>query len=156
MIGLAVQTVWWSPLNVDEELTLRVAQFSFGHAFDVVSTQRGGGPLHFWLEHFLQHWRPGLESLRVPSLVFACLALPAVALLVRELIGDTGASGVVLLTALAPIAVLYATFGRPHTLLFAWLQWGTVLGLRAARDGRRGWWIELSLAPGMEEPRSAL
>ena len=52
-----------------------------------------------------------------------------------ELIGDKGAAGVVLLTAVAPIPVLYATFGRPHTLLFAWLQWGT--RARAARRPRR-------------------
>ncbi len=149
LVAESLQTVWWTPLNVDEELTLRVADFSFRHVFHIVSTQRGGGPLHFWLEHFLQQWRPGLESLRVPSLVFACLALPAVALIVRELIGDTGASGVVLLTALAPIPVLYATFGRPHTLLFAWLQWGTVLGLRAARDGGRGWWIAAGAVLGL-------
>lgn len=149
LVAESVQTVWWTPLNVDEELTLRVADFSFRHVFHIVSTQRGGGPLHFWLEHFLQQWRPGLESLRVPSLVFACLALPAVALIVRELIGDIGASGVVLLTAVAPIPVLYATFGRPHTLLFAWLQWGTVLGLQAARDGRRRWWIAAGAVLGL-------
>jgi hypothetical protein len=145
----SVQTVWWTPLNVDEELTLRVADFSFGHVFHIVSTQRGGGPLHFWLEHFLQGWWPGLESLRIPSLVFACLALPAVALIALELIGDLGAAGVVLLTAAAPIPVLYATFGRPHTLLFAWLQWSTVLALRAAREGERPWWIAAGLALGL-------
>jgi hypothetical protein len=149
LVAESVQTVWWSPLNVDEELTLRISDFSFRHVFHIVSTKRGGGPLHFWLEHALQQWQPGLESLRVPSLVFACLALPAVALIVRELIGDTGASGVVLLTALAPIPVLYATFGRPHTLLFAWLMWSTVLGLRAARDGGRGWWIAAGAALGL-------
>jgi MYXO-CTERM domain-containing protein len=149
LVAESVQAVWWSPLNVDEELTLRVSEFSFRHVFHIVSTQRGGGPLHFWLEHFLQGWWPGLESLRAPSLVFGCLALPAVALIVRQLIGDTGASGVVLLTALAPIPVLYATFGRPHTLLFAWVQWGTVLGLRAARDGGRGWWIATGAVLGL-------
>src|SRR5213082_1251909 len=54
---LALPTVWWTPLNVDEELTLRVADFSFRHVFHIVSTERGGGPLHFWLEHFLLQWR---------------------------------------------------------------------------------------------------
>ncbi|HEX5450353.1 MAG TPA: hypothetical protein VFW85_09885, partial [Gaiellaceae bacterium] len=44
VVILALPVVWWSPLNVDEELTLRVAQFSFGHIFHVVSTERGGGP----------------------------------------------------------------------------------------------------------------
>jgi hypothetical protein len=40
-------------LNVDEELTLRLGDFSFRHIFHIVSTQRGGGPVHFWLAHFL-------------------------------------------------------------------------------------------------------
>jgi hypothetical protein len=148
-VAVSLQTVWWSPLNVDEELTLRVSDFSFRHVFHIVSTQRGGGPLHFWLEHFLQGWWPGLESLRVPSIVFACLALPAVALIARELIGDKGAAGVVLLTAVAPIPILYATFGRPHTLLFAWLQWATVLALKAGRDGSRRWWIAAGAVLGL-------
>jgi uncharacterized membrane protein len=85
--------------------------------------------LHFWLEHFLLSWWPGLPALRVPSLVFLCLALPAVALIVRRLLGDEPSAAVVVLTALSPIPVLYATFGRPHTLLFAWLMWSTVLAL---------------------------
>jgi len=130
--------VWWTPLNVDEELTLRLGDFSFRHIFHIVSTQRGGGPLHFWLEHYLLGWWPGLPALRVPSLVFLCLALPAVALIARRLAGDEAAAGVVLLTAISPIPVLYATFGRPHTLLFAWLMWATVLALDAADRGSRG------------------
>ncbi|MGH3003680.1 MAG: glycosyltransferase family 39 protein [Gaiellaceae bacterium] len=141
MVGISLQSVWWVPLNVDEELTLRLAQFSFGNIFHIVSTQRGGGPFHFWLEHFLQGWWPGLPALRVPSIVFCCLALPAVALIVRELIGDVGAAGTVLLVASSPIPVLYATFGRPHTMLFAWIMWGTVCALRGARTGGRWWWI---------------
>jgi hypothetical protein len=82
-----------------------------------------------------------LPALRVPSLVFLCLALPGAALVTRRLAGDEAASGVVLLTAVAPIPVLYATFGRPHTLLFAWLMWSTVLVLRAADGGGTRWWI---------------
>ena len=93
LVAVSVQSVWWTPLNVDEELTLRLAQFSFRNVFHIVSTQRGGGPVHFWLEHFLQGWWPGLEALRLPSLLFACLALPAVALIARELVGDEGGAG---------------------------------------------------------------
>ena len=141
LVWLTLPSVWQGPLNVDEELTLRLAQFSFGHIFHIVSTQRGGGPLHFWLEHFLLQWWPGLPALRVPSLVFICLALPAAGLVVRRLVGVEGAAGAVLLTAVSPIPVLYATFGRPHTLLFAWLMWSTVVILRAAADGGRAWWI---------------
>ena len=81
--------------------------------------------------------------------MFACLALPAVALIARELIGERGAAGVVLLTAVAPIPVLYTTFGRPHTMLFAWLQWGTVLALKAGRDGSRRWWVAAGAVLGL-------
>jgi hypothetical protein len=146
---LALPTVWWTPLNVDEELTLRVADFSFANVFHIVSTKRGGGPIHFWLEHFLQDWWPGLPALRVPSLVFLCLALPAVALIARRLIDEEAPAAVVILTALSPIPVLYATFGRPHTLLFAWLMWATVLALRAADRGDRRLWVGAGAALGL-------
>ena len=150
VVVLALPSVWWGPLNVDEELTLRIAQFSFGNVFHIVSTQRGGGPVHFWLEHFLLGWWPGLPALRVPSLIFLCLALPAVALVARELLGDDeAAAAVVLLTAVSPIPLSYATFGRPHTLLFAWLMWATVLALRAARTGSQTLWIAAGAALGL-------
>jgi hypothetical protein len=85
----------------------------------------------------------------VPSLVFLCLALPAVALLVRRLLGSEAGAGVVLLTAVAPIPVLYATFGRPHTLLFAWLMWSTVLALKAADGGDRRLWAAAGALLGL-------
>ena len=87
--------------------------------------------------------------MRLPSLVFICLALPAVALIARRLLGDEGSAGVVLLTAASPIPVLYATFGRPHTLLFAWLMWSTLLALEAADRGSRRLWIAAGAALGL-------
>jgi hypothetical protein len=149
LVWLALPTVWWTPLNVDEELTIRVSEFSFANVFDIVSTKRGGGPLHFWLEHFLLGWWPSLDSLRIPSLVFICVALPAVALIARRLLGDEVSAGVVLLTAASPIPVLYATFGRPHTLLFAWLMWSTLLALKAAERGDRRLWIAAGSVLGL-------
>jgi len=38
------------------------------------------------------------------------------------------------------LPVLYATFGRPHTLLFAWLMWSTALALKAADERDRLLW----------------
>lgn len=149
LVWLALPTVWWTPLNVDEELTIRVTQFSFANVFDIVSTKRGGGPLHFWLEHFLLGWWPSLGSLRLPSLLFICLALPAVVLIARRLVGDEASAGVVLLTAASPIPVLYATFGRPHTLLFAWLMWSTLLALKAAESGNRRLWAVAGAVLGL-------
>src|SRR5437899_11913441 len=35
LVWLALPTVWWTPLNVDEELTIRVSDFSFVPVFDI-------------------------------------------------------------------------------------------------------------------------
>src|SRR5581483_11849817 len=113
---LAVRAIWWAPLNVDEELTRRVGTEPFGAIFHIVSSERGGGPLHFWLEHFALQWPGGLVGLRGPSLIFFLAALPAVALVARELGGEGAAAVAVLLTAAAPLAISTATFGRPHTM----------------------------------------
>ena len=59
----------------------------------------------------------------------------------RRLLGEEQSAAVVLLTAVSPIPVLYATFGRPHTLLFVWLMWSTVIALKAADEGSRRLWI---------------
>ena len=80
VLTLALRAVFRSPLNVDEELTLRIAREAFGSIFGTVRG-RGGGPLHFWLEHVTTAWPGGLTGLRVPSIVFSLAALPAVALI---------------------------------------------------------------------------
>jgi hypothetical protein len=72
-----------------------------------------------------------------------------VALIARRLLGEEEAAGVVVLTALSPIPVLYATFGRPHTLLFAWLMWGTVLALAAADRRDRRLWVAAGAVLGL-------
>ena len=86
----------------------------------------------------------------MPSLVFSCLALPAVALIVRRLTReDLPAAAAVILTALSPIPVMYATFGRPHTLLYAWLMWATVVALAAADSGDRRLWVAAGALLGL-------
>src|SRR5438105_2764305 len=107
---LAVRAVWLVPLNVDEELTRRVATGPFHSIFHIVSSQRGGGPLHFWLEHLTHRWPGGLVGLRVPSMLFFAATLPAVALIALELAGPVAAAAAVLLTAVAPLPVGYSTF----------------------------------------------
>ncbi len=139
--ALGARAVFWAPLNVDEELTRRVATEPFGSIFHIVSSERGGGPLHFWLMHFTLEWPGGLVGLRVPSMIFFTASLPAVALIALELAGATAAAAAVLLTATAPLAISYSTFGRPHALLLCWIEWGTLLALRAARLGGRRRWI---------------
>jgi hypothetical protein len=147
-IALSVQAIYRAPLNVDEELTRRIASGRFGSIFSIVASQRGGGPLHFWLIHLTLQWPGGLIGLRAPSLVFFVLALPAVALAARELAGTKAAIVTVLLTACAPLAISYDTFGRPHSLLLAWISWGTFAAFYAARTGGRRAWIIAGVALG--------
>jgi len=140
VLTLALRAVYRSPLNVDEELTLRIARDRFGSIFGTVRG-RGGGPLHFWLEHLTMDWPGGLAGLRVPSIVFVLAALPAVALVAEELAGRAAAVASVLLFASAPLAISYSSFGRPHTMLLAWIEWGTLVALRAARTDDTRWWV---------------
>src|SRR3569833_4119604 len=95
--ALSVRAVDAAPLNVDAELTRRIAGGRFGAIFSIVAPQRGGGPLHIWLVHLTLQWPGGLAGLRVPSLVFFLLALPAVALVANELAGWEAAVATVLL-----------------------------------------------------------
>jgi hypothetical protein len=140
VLTLALRAVFRSPLNVDEELTLRIAREAFGSIFGTVRG-RGGGPFHFWLEHLTTAWPGGLVGLRVPSIVFSLAALPAVALIAEELAGRAEAAVAVLLLAAAPLAISYSSFGRPHSMLLAWIAWGTFFALRAARRGDAQWWV---------------
>ena len=140
VLALALRAVFRSPLNVDEELTLRIAHETFGSIFGTVRG-RGGGPLHFWLEYLTALWPGGLAGLRVPSILFGLASLPAVALLAEELAGRAVAAAAVLLVASAPLAISYTSFGRPHTMLLAWIMWGTVFVLRAARTGDARSWV---------------
>jgi hypothetical protein len=140
VLTLGLRAVLRSPLNVDEELTLRIGRGAFGSIFGIVKG-RGGGPFHFWLEHLTTAWPGGLAGLRVPSIVFMLVALPAIALIADELAGRAEAAVTVLLVGSAPLAISYSSFGRPHTMLLAWIAWGTALALRAARRGDTRLWV---------------
>ena len=109
VLTLALRALLRAPLNVDEELTIRVAHDSLGTIFDVVRS-RGGGPFHFWLEHVTMHWPGGLAGLRLPSILFALAALPAAALIADELAGRAEAAVTVLLLASAPLFISYSSF----------------------------------------------
>lgn len=141
----ALPAVWWEPLHVDEAVTLSLAPLPLGEIVDTVFVEKGGAPVHFFLEHATLGWPGGLEGLRLPSLLFLLLALPACFLVGRELAGEgEGLLGMFLL-ALAPLAVSLATFGRMYTLFLAAVLWATWAVLLASR---RGGWIAWALAGG--------
>lgn len=148
-VAAALPAVWWEPLHVDEAVTLTLAPLGFGEILDTVFVEKGGAPVHFFVEHVLLEWPGGLEGLRLPSLVFFLLALPAVLLVGRELVGEWEAALGTLLLALAPLAVSLAGFGRMYTLFLAAVLWATWGVLLAAKTG--GWvaWALAGAAAGL-------
>ena len=116
---------------------------SFGAIVDHVFVERGGAPLHFFLEHFTLAWPGELEGLRLPSLLAFLLTLPAAALVGRELAGPAEAFFAALALALAPLAVRMATFGRMYGLFLALALWAFFAALWA---GRRGGTVRWALA----------
>jgi Dolichyl-phosphate-mannose-protein mannosyltransferase len=142
-VAAALPAVWWEPLHVDEAVTLTLAPLGFGEIVDTVFVEKGGAPVHFFVEHALLDWPGGLEGLRLSSLVFLLLALPASALVGRELVGEWEAALGTLLLGLAPLAVSLATFGRMYTLFLAGVLWATWGVLVAAKSGG---WVAWALA----------
>ena len=149
-LGAAVSlpAVWWEPLHADENVTLEIAPRSFGAIVERVFVEKGGAPVHFFVEHAALAWPGGIEGLRVPSLLFFVAALPGAALLARELVGRAAAALAVPLLALAPLAVGLATFGRMYSLLLAGTVWATWAGLVAGRTGGTSRWILAGAALG--------
>ncbi len=52
-----------------------------------IVVRKGGGPVHFLLEHLFLQWPGGIEGLRLPSLAAFLVALPAAGLLANRLAG---------------------------------------------------------------------
>ena len=148
-VAAALPAVWWEPLHVDEWVTLTLAPLGFGEIVDTVFVEKGGAPLHFFVEHALLDWPGGLEGLRLPSLVFFLLALPAAALVGRELVGEWEAAIGTLLLALAPLGVSLATFGRMYSLFLAAVLWATWGVLLAAKSDRWAAWALAGAAAGL-------
>jgi len=122
-------------------VTITIARRGYSEIWSIVFGDRGGGPVHFFLEHLTLQWPGGFVGLRGPSLVFVLATIPAAALLARELAGRAAAIGSTILLGASPLVTSFATFGRPHVMLMAWIAWGLWFGIVAARDGGRGRWV---------------
>jgi MFS family permease len=139
-LALTLPAVRWEPLHADEIVTLRFAPQSFREIVRDIFIDRGGAPLHFFVERVALAWPGGLEGLRLPSVVFFLAALPAAGIVAARLVGRTAALLLPLALALAPLAIGLATFGRMYSLYLAATLWATVAALWAAgREERRSW-----------------
>ena len=147
-LAVTLPAVWWQPLHEDETVTLDIAPRSFGYIVDLVFANKGGAPAHFFLEHLFLAWPGGVEGLRLPSLAFFLLALPAAGLVGVRIAGRVPGLLLVPALALAPLAVNLATFGRMYGMFLAATLWAFLLALVAAEDGRPVLWALAGAALG--------
>ena len=146
--ALALPAVWWEPLHLDEAITIDYATRSYASIVTDVFLDRGGAPVHFFIEHVTLAAPGGIEGLRLPSVVFFLLSLVLAALLARELAGEEAALLTPLLLAVAPLGVSLATFARMYSLFVAAVLGATLLALLAGRSGKRGDWIVAGVVIG--------
>jgi Dolichyl-phosphate-mannose-protein mannosyltransferase len=147
--AVALPAVWWQALHEDEVVTVNVAPLPFDEIVDLIFVRKGGAPTHFFLEHVFLAWPGGVEGLRLPSLAFFLLALPAAGLVADRLTCPPAALVLVPVLALAPLAVNMATFGRMYSLFLATTLWATFLALVAAERGRPLLWGLAGAALGL-------
>lgn len=147
-LALAAPAVWWEPLHLDERITIEYAERSLGSIVRDVFFDRGGAPLHFFLEHATLSLPGGIEGLRLPSVAFFLVAVALAAVLARELLGASVALLALPLLAVAPLGLSLSSFARMYTLFVAAVLAATLLALRAGRSGERRDWILAGSAAG--------
>jgi mannosyltransferase len=115
--GVVVRFVQRSPLWLDEALSVNIARLPLGDMFEAL--RHDGHPpfyyvlLHGWMEVFGE----GGFAVRALSGVFAVASLPLAWVAGRRLAGRAGACWALLIVALSPYTVRYATEARMYSLV---------------------------------------
>lgn len=146
--ALALPALWWEPLHLDERITIEFAERSYASIVSDVFVDRGGAPLHFFIEHVTLRSPGGIEGLRLPSLLFFLISLLLAARLAHELAGGAVALATPILLAAAPLGLSLATFARMYSLFVAAVLATTLLAVHAGRTAARRDWIFAGAAAG--------
>jgi mannosyltransferase len=140
LAGIVLRFVTTSPLWLDEAQTVRIASLPIGRIDHTLRLHDGHPPLYYWLLHgWMDVVGHGNEAARSLSGVFSVAALPLAWKLGDRVGGPRLARWTLILTALFPFAVRYATEARMYSLVML-----LVLALTLALDSL------------LERPRSPL
>jgi uncharacterized membrane protein len=128
--GVVLRFVTTSPLWLDEAQTARIASLPLGRIADTLRHHDGHPPLYYWLLHgWMDLVGHGDEAVRSLSGLFAVAALPLAWKLGDRVGGPRLARWTLVLVALSPFAVRYATEARMYSLVML-----LVLALALALD----------------------
>jgi hypothetical protein len=123
LLGLALRLPaifeWW--LNPDEGVYYSVASWSDWSEVRAEMTRNAHPPLFYLIIRGLRALGMGVVGLRVPSVVCGVLAIPALHLATRALVGRRAAALAALTIAVSPGAILQSQVIRPYAMQLALL-----------------------------------
>jgi len=147
-LALTLPMVRADPLHFDESNILLFSPRPLTTLVRDIFVERGGAPLQFIVAHFTLQWPGGTEGLRIPSLLFALLAVVLAGVWGADLVDRGESVALAFLLASAPLAIELATFGRMYGMfLFAVLA-ASLLSLRAGTRGGKWDWALAGAAAG--------
>jgi mannosyltransferase len=135
-VGIGLRFFTPSKLWLDEALSLNIAQLPVGDLLEALRHD-GHPPLYYLLLHYWADLVGDSDAaVRALSGIFAVATLPLAWVAGRRLAGTTGARWALVITALSPYAVRYATETRMYSLVMLLVLAGYLLLTDALRSPR--------------------
>jgi uncharacterized membrane protein len=126
-IGIVARFVQRSPLWLDEALSVNIARLPVGDLLEALRHD-GHPPLYYLLLHYwMQVVGEGDAAVRALSGIFAVASLPLAWVAGRRLAGPGGARWALVVAALSPYCVRYATETRMYSLVMLLVLGGYLL-----------------------------
>ncbi|MFO7280283.1 MAG: glycosyltransferase family 39 protein [Thermoanaerobacterales bacterium] len=126
-LGVVLRFVQRSPLWLDEALSVNIASLPVGDVFEALRHD-GHPPLYYLLLHYwIELFGDGDVAVRALSGVLSVASLPLAGVAGHRLAGAAGARWAVVVTALSPYAVRYATETRMYSLVMLLVLVGYLL-----------------------------
>lgn len=150
VVSLAVvaRFVTRSPLWLDEALSVNIATLPIPDLLDALRSD-GHPPLYYVLLHaWMELFGSGDVAVRALSGLASVLTLPLAWAAGRRRRGTAGGLAVLLLTAMAPYSLRYATEARMYALVMALVFAGWLLADDLRTRGDRGRWAALAAVTG--------
>lgn len=126
-LGVVLRFVQRSPLWLDEALSVNIASLPVGDLLEALRHD-GHPPLYYLLLHYwIELFGDGDVAVRALSGVISVASLPLAGVAGHRLAGATGARWAVVVTALSPYVVRYATETRMYSLVMLLVLVGYLL-----------------------------
>jgi mannosyltransferase len=149
VVGVVLRFVQRSPLWLDEALSVNIARLPLGDLFEAL--RHDGHPpfyyvlLHGWMDVFGE----SDFAVRALSGIFAVATLPLAWIAGRRLAGQAGARWALVVVALSPYAIRYATEARMYSLVMLLVLAGYLVLSDALVDPRPWRLAALALISGL-------